>query len=180
MLRAEKSAVVASLREAFESSGVMVVAHYQGLNVAEVTGLRRDMRAAGASFKVAKNRLVRLALDETPFAAASDLFTGPTAVGLSADPTVAPKILTDFAKKNEKLKIVGAGLGGTLLDAAAVKALADMPSIEELRSKLLGVMLQPASKLVGLLEAPHSQLVRLLAAPNQTFVGVLQAKAQQG
>ncbi len=180
MLRAEKSAVVASLREAFVSSGVMVVTHYQGLNVAEVSGLRREMRAAGASFKVAKNRLVRLALDETPFAAASDLFTGPTAVGLSADPTVAPKVLTSFAKKNEKLKIVGAGLGGTLLDAEAVKALAEMPSIDELRAKLLGVMLAPAAKLVGLLEAPQTKLVRVLAAPSQQLVGVLQAKAQQG
>ncbi len=178
MLRAEKSDVVGSLRDAFEASGVIVVSHYQGLDVAEITGLRRQMREGGASFRVAKNRLVKIALEGTRFAAAGALFTGPTAIGLSTDPTVAPKILTDYAKKNDKLRIVGAGLGGTLLDADAVRALADMPSIDELRSKLLGVLSAPAAKLVGLLEAPSSKLVRVLAAPNQKFVGVLRAKSQ--
>lgn len=179
MLRAEKTEVVASLQEVFAASGVIVVAHYKGLDVAEVTGLRRQMRAAGAGFKVAKNRLVKIALDGTPFEPAKDLFTGPTAIGYSADPTAAPKVLTEFAKKNEKLQIIGAGLGGTLLDAEAVKALADMPSIDELRAKLLGVLNAPAVKLLGILEAPQSKLVRLLAAPNQKLVGVLQAKSQQ-
>lgn len=179
MLRAEKSAVVASLREAFDASGVVVVTHYKGLNVSEITGLRRQMREAGASFKVAKNRLVRIAIDGTPFAAATDLFTGPTAIGLSADPTVAPKVLTEFAKKNDKLQVIGAGLGGTLLDSEAVKALADMPSIDELRARLLGLLSAPQAKLVGLLEAPQAKLVRLLAAPNRKLVGVLHAQAQQ-
>jgi large subunit ribosomal protein L10 len=178
VLRAEKIDVVASLRETFTESGVVVVTHYQGLNVAEVTGLRRQMRDAGAGFRVAKNRLVRLAIDGTEFEPAADLFTGPTAIGFSADPTVAPKVLTEFAKKNEKLKIVGAGLSGTLLDPEAVKALADMPSLDALRAKLVGVLNAPASKLLGLLEAPSSKLVRVLSAPNQNFVGVLRAKSQ--
>ncbi len=179
MLRAEKSDVVASLRDTFAASGVIVVTHYKGLDVAEVTGLRRRMREAGAGFKVAKNRLVKIALDGTPFAVASELFAGPTAIGFSADPTVAPKVLTEFAKKNDKLVIVGAGLGGTLLDAEAVKALADMPSIDELRAKLIGVLNAPAAKLLGLFGQPQAKLVRVLAAPNQKFVGVLQAKSQQ-
>jgi len=178
VLRAEKTDVVASLRDTFEVSGVVVVTHYQGLNVAEVTGLRRQMREAGAGFRVAKNRLVRLAIDGTDFEPAADLFTGPTAIGYSADPTVAPKVLTEFAKKNSKLKIVGAGLGGTLLDAEAVRALAEMPSLDELRSRLIGVLNAPAAKLVGLLEAPSTKLVRVLAAPNQKLVGVLRAKSQ--
>jgi len=178
VLRAEKTDVVASLRETFAESGVVVVTHYQGLNVAEVTGLRRQMREAGAGFRVAKNRLVRRAIDGTDFEPTAALFTGPTAIGYSTDPTVAPKVLTEFARKNEKLKIVGAGLGGTLLDAEAVKALAEMPSIDELRAKLLGVLNAPAAKLVGLLEAPSSKLVRVLSAPNEKFVGVLRAKSQ--
>ncbi len=178
MLRAEKTDVVASLRETFVESGVVVVTHYKGLNVAEVTGLRRQMREAGAGFKVAKNRLVKRAIDGTAFEPTAELFVGPTAIGYSVDPTVAPKVLTEYAKKNDKLKIVGAGLGGTLLDADAVKALADMPSIDELRAKLLGVLNAPASKLVGLLEQPAGKLVRVLAAPNQKLVGVLRAKSQ--
>lgn len=178
MLRAEKTDVVASLRETFDTSGVIVVTHYQGLNVAEVTGLRRQMREAGGGFKVAKNRLVRLALDGTAFEPTTALFNGPTAIGFSTDPTSAPKVLTEYARKNDKLKIIGAGLGGTLLDPEAVKALAEMPSIDELRSKLLGVLNAPAAKLLGLLEAPQSKLVRVLAAPNQKLVGVLRAKSQ--
>ncbi len=178
MLRAEKTDVVASLRETFAESGVVVVTHYKGLNVAEVTGLRRQMREAGAGFRVAKNRLVKLAIDGTEFEPTAELFSGPTAIGYSTDPTVAPKVLTEFAKKNEKLKIVGAGLGGTILDPEAVTALAEMPSIDELRAKLIGVLNAPASKLVGLLEAPSSKLVRVLSAPNDKFVGVLRAKSQ--
>ncbi|MFW5833850.1 MAG: 50S ribosomal protein L10 [Pseudomonadota bacterium] len=168
MLRAEKSNVVASLQETFNATGVVVVAHYQGLNVAEMTDLRRKMRAQGAGFRVAKNRLVRLALDGTQFEAAGDLFTGPTAIGFSADPTAAPKVLTEFAKKNDKLKIVGGGFSGTLLDAAAIKALAELPSIDELRSRLL-----------GLLNAPAAKLLRQLQAPAQNLVGVLTAKSEQ-
>jgi large subunit ribosomal protein L10 len=178
VLRAEKTDLVASLRDTFVGSGVVVVTHYKGLNVAEVSGLRRQMRDAGAGFRVAKNRLVKLAIDGTDFASTAALFSGPTAIGYSADPTVAPKVLTDFARKNDKLKIVGAGLGGTLLDAEAVKALAEMPSIDELRAKLLGVLNAPASKLLGLLEATPTKLVRVLSAPNQNFVGVLRAKSQ--
>ena len=168
MLRAEKTDVVASLQETFAGTGVVVVTHYQGLNVAEITDLRRKMLASGAGFRVAKNRLVRRALEGTPFAAATDLFTGPTAIGFSVDPTAAPKVLTEYAKRNDKLKIVGGGFGGNLLDPAAVKALAELPSIDELRSKLL-----------GLLNAPAAKLLRQLQAPAQNLVGVLRAKSEQ-
>jgi large subunit ribosomal protein L10 len=167
VLRAEKSNVVASLQETFNSTGVVVVAHYQGLTVAEITDLRRKMRAAGAGFRVAKNRLVRIAAEGTPFAATSTLFVGPTAIGFSPDPTSAPKVLSDYAKKNDKLKIVGGGFGGNLLTAEAVKALAELPSIDELRARL-----------IGLLNAPAAKLLRTLQAPAQNLVGVLQAKSE--
>lgn len=167
MLRAEKSNVVASLHETFHAAEVIVVAHYQGLTVAEITDLRRRMRDSGAGFRVAKNRLVKLAAEGTPFAVTTELFTGPTAIGFSADPTAAPKVLSEYAKKNDKLKIVGGGFGGTLLTPEAVKTLAELPSIDELRSRL-----------IGLLNAPAARLVRTLSAPAQNLVGVLQAQAK--
>ncbi|MEO1091990.1 MAG: 50S ribosomal protein L10 [Pseudomonadota bacterium] len=177
MLKAEKADVVASLNETFSNVGVVVVTHYKGLTVAEMNDLRRKMRDGGAGFRVAKNRLVKIALDGTPFVAAEPLFEGPTAIGFSTDPTAAPKVLSDYAKRSDKLQIVGGGLGGTLLDAEAVKALADMPSIDELRSKLLGTLNAPAAKLLGVLQAPPAKLVGLLSAPGRDFVGVLRAKA---
>ena len=165
MLRTEKTDVVASLQATFHAAGVVVVAHYQGLTVAEITDLRRKMRASGAGFRVAKNRLIKIAAAGTPFAAAATLCKGPTAIGFSDDPTSAPKIISEYAKKNDKLKIVGGGLAGTLLSAEAVKALAELPSIDELRARLIGV-----------LNAPAARLLRTLAAPAQNLVGVLHAK----
>ena len=122
------------------------------------------MRAAGASFRVTKNKLAQRAVDGTPFAAMSPLFTGPTAIAFSKDPTAAPKIVAEFGKKNDKLQIVGGGLSGTLLDAASVRALAELPSLDELRGKLIGLLNTPASRLVGLLQAPGGQVARALAA----------------
>lgn len=164
MLRAEKAQVIDDMNALFASAGVVVVTHYKGLTVAEITDLRRKMREAGASFRVTKNRLAKRALDGTDYTGVADLFVGPTAIAYSSDPTVAPKVACEFAKKNEKLAIVGGGLGGTLLDADAVKALAELPSLDEIRAKLVGLLSTPASRLVGVLQAPGGQLARVLKA----------------
>lgn len=164
MLRAEKAQVIDELGSVFKDTGVVVVTHYKGLTVAEISDLRSKMRAAGASFRVTKNKLAQRALDGTSFAGIAPLFKGPTAIAFSKDPAAAPKIVSEFAKKNEKLQIVGGGLSGTLLDAASVRALAELPSLDQLRGKLIGLLNAPASRLVGLLQAPGGQVARALAA----------------
>ena len=164
VLRAEKAKVIDDLHTAFSGAGVVVVTHYKGLSVPEITELRVEMRKAGATFRVAKNRLARLAAEGTPYASAAGLFKGPTAFAISADPVAAARVANAFSKKNEKLQIVGGGLGSTLLDAAAVKALAELPSLDELRGKLIGLLQAPASRIVGVLQAPGGQVARCLAA----------------
>lgn len=164
MLRAEKAKVIDELNDVFGETGVVVVTHYKGLTVAEITDLRGRIRSAGAAFRVTKNKLAQRALDGTPFAPLAPLFKGPTAIAFSKDPTAAPKIVSEFAKKNDKLQIVGGGLAGTLLDATAVKALAELPSLDELRARLIGLLNAPASRLVGVLQAPGGQVARVLAA----------------
>ena len=164
MLRAEKARVIDDLSGVFGDTGVVVVTHYKGLSVAEITDLRVRIRAAGAAFRVTKNKLAQRALDGTPFAQIADLFKGPTAIAFSKDPAAAPKIVSEFAKKNDKLQIVGGGLSGTVLDAASVRALAELPSLDELRGRLIGLLNAPASRLVGVLQAPGGQMARVLAA----------------
>jgi large subunit ribosomal protein L10 len=164
VLRAEKAQVIDELNTVFGETGVVVVTHYKGLTVAEITDLRTRMRGAGASFRVTKNKLAQRALGGTPFAPMAELFAGPTAIAFSRDPTAAPRIVSEFGKKNDKLQIVGGGLSGTLLDAASVRALAELPSLDELRGKLIGLINAPASRLVGLLQAPGGQVARALAA----------------
>jgi large subunit ribosomal protein L10 len=164
VLRAEKAQVIDDLNAVFNETGVVVVTHYKGLTVAEVTDLRGRIRAAGAAFRVTKNKLAQRALDGTPFAPLAPLFKGPTAIAFSKDPTAAPKIVSEFSKKNDKLQIVGGGLSGALLDAASVKALAELPSLDELRARLVGLLNAPASRLVGVLQAPGGQVARVLAA----------------
>jgi large subunit ribosomal protein L10 len=164
VLRAVKAQVIDELSAVFGETGVVVVTHYKGLTVAEISDLRARMRAAGASFRVTKNKLAQRAVDGTSFAHISHLFEGPTAIAFSKDPTAAPKIVSEFGKKNEKLQIVGGGLSGTLLDAASVRALAELPSLDTLRGKLIGLLNAPASRLVGLLQAPGGQVARALAA----------------
>jgi len=164
VLRAEKAQVIDELNAVFGETGVVVVTHYKGLTVAEISDLRVRMRAAGASFRVTKNKLAQRAVNGTSFEPMSHLFEGPTAIAFSKDPTAAPKIVSEFGKKNEKLKIVGGGLSGTLLDAASVRALAELPSLDTLRGKLIGLLNAPASRLVGLLQAPGGQVARVLAA----------------
>jgi large subunit ribosomal protein L10 len=164
LLRARKTEIVDSLRGVFSGAGVVVVAHYKGLSVADVGELRRGMRDAGAAFRVTKNTLARIALADTPYATLDPLFTGPTAIAYSADPVAAPKAAVGFAKRNDKLAIVGGALPGNLLTPEQVRALAELPSIDELRARLVGLLTTPAARLVGVLQAPGSQLARVLAA----------------
>lgn len=164
MEKAQKQELVAHLHGVFGQAGVVVVTHYSGLSVAEMSTLRDRMRAAGGSFKVTKNRLTKLALQGTEIDAIADLFTGPTAIGYSDDPVAAPKIISAFAKDNEKLIILGGAMGRTVLDSAGVKALAELPSLDELRAKLIGLVNAPATKLAQIAQAPAGQLARVFGA----------------
>jgi large subunit ribosomal protein L10 len=162
--RAEKSQLVEALALVFKDPGVLVIAHYAGLSVADMTSLRARMREAGASVRVAKNRLVKLALKGTDVEHVSDLFQGPTVIAYSSDPVAAPKVAVDFAKGNEKLVILGGAMGRTSLDPEGVKALAALPSLDELRAKLVGLISSPATKVARVLAAPAGQLARVVAA----------------
>ena len=152
------------MNQVFAQTGLVVVTRYSGLTVQELTDLRRQMRDVGASFRVTKNRLTRLALEGTRYQPLGDMFKGPTAIAFSDDPVAAAKASVDFAKKNDKLVIVGGAMGSTLLDPDGVKALAAMPSLDELRGKLLGLLQAPATKVAGVLQAPAGQLARVLNA----------------
>lgn len=165
--RAQKSELVATLNEVFSNTGVIVVAHYSGLTVAEMTDLRRRMREAGGHVQVAKNRLAKRALEGTDVAAISDLFTGPTCLVYSDDPVAAPKIAVNFAKDNEKLVILGGAMGATVLDPTGVKSLASLPSLDELRGKLVGLVQAPAGKIARVLNAPAGKLARVFTAKGQ-------------
>ena len=162
--RAEKSEMVSTLNEVFSSTGVVVVAHYSGLTVSQMTNLRGRMKDAGASLKVAKNRLVKLALKGTDAEHISDLFQGPTVIAYSADPVAAPKIAAEFAKTNEKFVVLGGAMGRTNLNAKGVEALATLPSLDELRAKLVGMIQTPATRIAGVLQAPAGQLARVFGA----------------
>ena len=164
MDRAQKQELAATLHRDLSDTVCVVITHQSGLSVAEVTQLRRQMRSAGASYRVTKNRLVRRALEGTPFAALAPLFTGPTAIAFSQDPVAAAKAAVEYANRNTKLTIVGGGLSGQMLDQAAVKALATLPSLDELRSKIIGLLNAPATKLAVLLQTPGGQVARVLAA----------------
>ena len=164
MDRTQKQALVGTLQSDFADSTCIIVTHQSGMSVAEATELRRQMRAAGAGFKVTKNRLAKRALEGTEFAGLAPLFTGPTAVAYSRDPVAAAKAAVAFANRNDKLTIIGGGLSGQSLDAAAVRALATLPSLDELRGKIIGLIQAPATKLAGLLQAPAGQLARVMAA----------------
>jgi large subunit ribosomal protein L10 len=162
--RSSKEQLVGSLNEALKASTVVVVTHQTGLNASEVHALRRQIRDAGASFKVTKNRLAKLALEGTKFEHLSSLFTGPTAIAYSADPVAAAKVVVEFAGKNDKLQIIGGALGEVKLGVDGVKSLATMPSLDELRGKIIGVLQAPAAKIASILQAPGGQVARVLAA----------------
>lgn len=164
MDRSEKQELVSQLNSMLAGAGLVVVTRQSGLTVAQVTDLRRKMREAGASYRVAKNTLVKLALAGTAFESLSPLFKGPTAIAVSKDPVAAAKVIAAFAKTNDKLSIVGGALPGHLLDASGVQALATLPSLDELRGKLVGVLQAPAQKVAAILQTPGGQVARVLKA----------------
>jgi large subunit ribosomal protein L10 len=164
MDRAEKSELVTSLQQVFQNTNVVVVCHYAGLTVAQMSALRRQMRQAGASVKVAKNRIAKIALEGTDVASISALLKGPTLIAYSGDPVAAPKIATEFAKVNEKLVILGGAMGVTALDPNGVKALAALPSLDELRAKLVGLVQAPATKIAQVVTAPATKVARVFGA----------------
>ncbi len=164
MDRSQKTESVAQLNAVFNEVGVVVITRNLGLSVAQSTDLRAKMRDAGASYKVAKNRLARLALKETQYEGLEDYLSGPTALAYSVDPVAAAKAAVDFAKTNDKLEIVGGSMGGQLLDEAGIKALASMPSLDELRGKLVGLINAPATKIAQVVNAPAAKLARVFGA----------------
>ncbi|MCL8000370.1 50S ribosomal protein L10 [Brucella pseudogrignonensis] len=164
MDRAEKREFVAWLNGAFKESGSVVVAHYTGLTVAQMSDLRSKMRDAGGTVKVAKNRLAKIALQGTESEGISDLFVGQTVVAYADDPIAAPKVAVEFAKTNDKLVILGGSMGATTLNADGVKSLASLPSLDELRAKLVGMIQTPAQRLAVLTSAPAGQIARVIGA----------------
>ena len=164
MDRAQKQELVTTLSDVFKSTSVVVVAHYSGLTVAQMSTLRRQMKASGASVKVAKNRLVKIALEGSDVAHMEGLFKGPTLIAYSDDPVAAPKVAVEFAKTNDKFVILGGAMGTTSLNTDAVKALATLPSLDELRAKIVGLVQAPATKLAQLSTAPAAKLARVFGA----------------
>lgn len=164
MDRAQKQEAVATLKQTFSEANVVVVTRNLGLSVAQSTQLRNKMRDAGAAYKVAKNTLTLIAVEGTRYAPLSDMLTGPTALATSSDPVAAAKAAVDFAKTNDRLEIVGGAMGDTLLDVNGVKALAELPSLDELRAKIVGLVQAPATKIAQLVNAPAGKLARVVGA----------------
>lgn len=164
MERAAKRELVSTLNDVFKTTGVVVVAHYAGLTVADMQKLRAQMKQAGATVKVAKNRLAKIALEGTDVASISPLMKGPTLLAYSSDPVAAPKVAVDFAKVNDKLVVLGGAMGTTALDANGVKALASLPSLDELRGKLVGLIQAPATKIAQVVNAPAAKVARVFGA----------------
>lgn len=164
MDRAEKKEAVATLNDVFTKASVVVVAHYSGLTVAQMQNLRKQMRAAGATVQVAKNRLAKIALDGTDVASVGPLLKGPTLIAYSDDPVAAPKVAVAFAKDHDKLVILGGAMGTTALNPDGVRSLATMPSLDELRAKLVGLLQAPATKIAQLTTAPAAKLARVVQA----------------
>ena len=164
MDRSKKKALVAELRETFETSNLVVVTSQSGLTVAEVSELRQKMRDAGAGYKVTKNTLARLALKGTTFEHLDKVFTGTTAICFSEDTVAAAKVVTEYRKTNEKISVVAGALNEAGLEAAQVDVLAKLPSLDALRATLIGILRTPATKVVGMIQAPAGQLVRVFCA----------------
>ena len=164
MDRAAKSELVASLGQVFKSTQVVVVAHYSGLTVAQMQNLRRQMKQAGASVKVAKNRLAKIALEGSDVASIAPLLKGPALIAFSGDPVAAPKVAVDFAKAHERFVILGGAMGKTALDTNGVRALAALPSLDELRARLIGLIQAPATKIAQVVTAPAAKVARVVQA----------------
>ncbi|KPM12795.1 MAG: 50S ribosomal protein L10 [Citromicrobium sp.] len=164
MDRSQKTDAVAQLNNVFNEAGVVVVTRNLGLTVAESTDLRAKMREAGATYQVAKNRLAKIALKDTDYAGIEEYLTGPTALAYSEDPVAAAKAVVEFAKTNDRIEVVGGSMGSQVLDEAGVRALASMPSLDELRGKLVGLVNAPATKIAQVVNAPANKLARVFGA----------------
>ena len=164
MDRTQKEEQVSSLRKIFEVAELVVVTHYAGLTVSELGDLRGKMREAGASFKETKNRLTKLALAGTKFEGTAEMFSGPTAIAYSKDPVAAAKVAVNFSKTNDKLIVLGGAMGSENLDVNSVKALATLPSLDELRAKLVGMIATPATRIAFVIQAPVGQVARVIGA----------------
>ena len=171
MDRAEKRKLVATLNEEWKGCGVIVVAHYTGMTVAQMTDFRKRVKDAGGQVKVAKNRLAKLALNDTLSAGASGLLRGQTCLAYSEDPIIAARVSVRYAKENDKLVILGGSMGQTLLDAQGVKALAELPTLDELRATLIGLINAPASKIARIMKEPGAKLARLLQGKSAEAAG---------
>ena len=164
MDRSQKTDAVAQLNDVFNEAGVVVVTRNLGLTVAESTDLRAKMREAGATYQVAKNRLAKIALKDTDYAGIEEYLSGPTALAYSEDPVAAAKAVVEFAKTNDRLEVVGGSMGSQVLDEAGVRSLASMPSLDELRGKLVGLVNAPATKIAQVVNAPANKLARVFGA----------------
>lgn len=164
MDRAEKKEFIQSLNGELSKAGMVVVTHYAGLDVQSISKLRNQMREAGAQFRVTKNRLTKRALEGTPYEGISDMFAGPTAIAFSDDLVAPAKIAVEFSKDFESLVVVGGAMGETRLDAEGIKSLASLPSLDELRAKIVGLVQAPAQKIVGVVQAPAGQIARVIGA----------------
>ena len=164
MDRAQKAELVADLKSNFAETSVVIITRNLGLTVAQSTVLRTKMREAGASYKVSKNKLARIAVEGTTYTSLHDMLVGPTALSTSTDPVAPAKVIVEFAKTNDKLEIVGGAMGDTVLDVAGVKALAELPSLDTLRAKIVGLIQAPATKVVQIVQAPAGQLARVFGA----------------
>ncbi|MCK9542937.1 MAG: 50S ribosomal protein L10 [Novosphingobium sp.] len=164
MDRSQKAESVAQLNAVFNEVGVVVITRNLGMSVAQSTALRGKIREAGATYKVAKNRLAKLAIKDTDYAGIDEMLTGPTAIASSVDPVAAAKAVVDFAKTTDRIEIVGGSMGAQVLNAEGIKALASMPSLDELRAKLVGLVQAPATKIAQLSTAPAAKLARVFGA----------------
>ena len=164
MDRAAKKELVTTLNGVFKDTNVVVIAHYSGLNVSQMQMLRKQMKQAGAAVKVAKNRLAKIALEGTDAAVVVPLLKGPTLIAYSGDPVAAPKVAADFAKAHEKFVILGGAMGKTALDPNGVKALATLPSLDQLRATIIGLVQAPATKIAQLVNAPAAKVARVIQA----------------
>ncbi len=167
MLREEKVNLVQSLKEMLSNSTAVILSHYHGLNMRQITDLRKNMHSQNISFMVVKNTLLKLAIQDTEFSELDQYLTGPVAVSASSDPVAVAKMLANFAKENEQLKLVGAVVDKKTLDVQAIKALSKMPSLDELRAKIIGLLNAPATSLVSVLSAPGMQVARVISLYSQ-------------
>jgi large subunit ribosomal protein L10 len=167
--RSDKKDLVQKLKDELDSSTSVIVTHYSGLTVNESEELRSEMRKNGAKFKVTKNRLTKLALEQTQFKDLADLFTGPTAIAYSDDPVAPAKIAVSFEKKYENFKIIGGGYDGEKIDLEKINFLATLPSMDELRGKILGIISAPAQKIALIVKEPAGQIVRLVSAQSKSL-----------